>query len=315
MTSDATPAPTPSPASGTSDGSAPSAPSAPAVTYGRLGVWSSALRAETPEQRLELTDAVTELEDLGYGTVWSGGSPSLDDVAPLLQATRRITVATGILSLWEHTAQEVAAQAARFEEQYPGRFVLGLGVSHGALAPQYARPYSSMVDYLDALDAAPVPLPAGRRVLAALGPKMLKLAADRASGAHPYLVTPEHTAQARETLGPDAFLAPELTVVLHPDLDRARTVARTMLGFYLTLPNYTNNLLRLGFTEADFEGNGSDRLLDALFALGNADRVRAKAEEYFAAGADHLALQALPTDEGQSPLPRAEWRELAKALL
>jgi probable F420-dependent oxidoreductase len=295
----------------TSDSPTPSS----SATYGRLGIWSPALRATTPEQRLELTDAVTELEDLGYGTVWSGGNPSLDDVAPLLEATSRIKVATGILSIWEHSAEAVAAQAARFETEYPGRFVLGLGVSHDALAPAYARPYSAMADYLNALDASPAPVPADRRVLAALGPKMLKLASDRAAGAHPYLVTPEHTAQAREALGPDAFLAPELTVVLDPDLDRARTVARTMLAFYLTLPNYTNNLLRLGFTEADFEGDGSDRLLDALFALGDADRVRAKAEEFYAAGADHLALQALPPADRHSALPRAEWRALAKALL
>ncbi|MFF0745706.1 LLM class F420-dependent oxidoreductase [Streptomyces sp. NPDC004111] len=302
MTSDATPA-------------SAASPSAPSVTYGRLGVWSSAFRAGTPEQLLELTDAVTELEDLGYGTVWSGGSPSLDDVAPLLQATSRIKVATGILSLWQHTAEEVAAQAARFEEQYPGRFVLGLGVSHGALAPQYAKPYSAMVGYLDALDAAPVPLPAGRRVLAALGPKMLELAANRAAGAHPYLVTPEHTAQAREALGPDAFLAPELTVVLDRDLEQARTTARGMLGMYLQLPNYTNNLLRLGFAEADFTGGGSDRLLDALFALGDADRVAAKAQEFYAAGADHLALQALTSADRSTSLPREDWRELAKTLL
>ncbi|MFI5805689.1 LLM class F420-dependent oxidoreductase [Streptomyces sp. NPDC051561] len=290
-------------------------PSAHSSTYGRLGIWSGALRAATPAEHLELSDAVTELEDLGYGTVWSGGSPSLDDVTPLLEAAGRIKVATGILSLWEHTAEAVAAQAARFEEQYPGRFVLGLGVSHGAFAPQYAKPYSAMVAYLDALDAAPVPLPAGRRVLAALGPKMLDLAATRSAGAHPYLVTAEHTAQARAALGPDAFLAPELTVVLNPDLDQARTVARTMLTMYLQLPNYTNNLLRLGFTETDFEDGGSDRLLDTLFALGDADRVRAKAEEFYAAGADHLALQALTSADRHASLPREEWRELAKALL
>lgn len=285
------------------------------LTYGRLGIWSGALRPTTPEGSLELTDAVTELEDLGYGTVWTGGSPSLDDTAPLLEATSRIKVATGILSIWQHTAEAVAAQTADFEARYPGRFLLGLGVSHDALAPQYAKPYSAMTEYLDALDAAPNALPAERRVLAALGPKMLKLASARAAGAHPYLVTAAHTAQAREALGPDAFLAPELTVVLDPDLDRARTVARSMLGFYLPLPNYTNNLLRLGFTEADFEDNGSDRLLDTLFALGDADRVRAKVEEFYAAGADHLALQALTTDDRHAALPRAAWRALAKALL
>ncbi|MFJ2743151.1 LLM class F420-dependent oxidoreductase [Streptomyces sp. NPDC087440] len=285
-------------------------------TYGRLGIWHGALRSPEPQDQLELTDAVTELEDLGYGTIWSGGSPSPADVAPLLEATDHVKIATGIVSIWNHTAESVAATAADFESRYPGRFVLGLGVSHDALAPQYARPYSAMVDYLDALDAARTPLPADRRVLAALGPKMLKLASARAAGAHPYLVTAAHTAQAREALGPDAFLAPELTVVLNPDLAEARTTARTMLGRYLALPNYTNNLLRLGFTESDFENDGSDRLLDALFALGDEDRIRAKAEEFFAAGADHLALQVLPpAGAPRTTLPREDWRALAKALL
>jgi probable F420-dependent oxidoreductase len=284
-------------------------------TYGRLGIWSGALRSTTPESHLELTDAVTELEDLGYGTIWSGSSPSPDDIAPLLEATDHIKIATGILSIWQHTAADVAAKAAAFEANYPGRFVLGLGVSHDALAPQYARPYTAMTDYLDALDNAETPLPASRRILAALGPKMLKLASTRAAGAHPYLVTPAHTAEAREALGPDAFLAPELTVVLNPDLAEARTTARTMLGRYLALPNYTNNLLRLGFTDSDFADNGSDRLLDALFALGDEDRVRSKAEEFYAAGADHLALQALAPADRATTLPRPEWRALAKALL
>ncbi|GAA3488310.1 MULTISPECIES: LLM class F420-dependent oxidoreductase [Streptomyces] len=285
-------------------------------THGRLGIWHGALRSPEPQDPLELTDAVTELEDLGYGTVWSGGNPSLDDVAPLLEATDHLKVATGIVSIWQHTAEDVAATAAAYERRYPGRFVLGLGVSHDALAPQYARPYSAMTAYLDALDRAATPLPAERRILAALGPKMLKLASSRAVGAHPYLVTPAHTAQAREALGPDAFLAPELTVVLNPDLAEARTTARAMLARYLALPNYTNNLLRLGFTEADFADDGSDRLLDALFALGDEDRVRAKAEEFYAAGADHLALQALPPAGAPvGALPREEWRALAKALL
>lgn len=142
---------------------------------------------------------------------------------------------------------------------------------------------------------------------------MLKLATDRSLGAHPYLVTTEHTAEAREALGPDALLAPELSVVLDTDLDRARTTARNMLHMYLQLPNYTNNLLRLGFTENDFEGGGSARLLDALFALGDTEHVRARTREYFDAGADHIALQVLTADESGAGLPRAEWRELAAA--
>ncbi|MEU8642174.1 MULTISPECIES: TIGR03620 family F420-dependent LLM class oxidoreductase [unclassified Streptomyces] len=281
--------------------------------FGRIGIWSGALHASRVDEagRAAIVEAVAELEDLGYGTLWMGGSPSPEDAAALVAATRRVTVATGILSIWEHGAEEVAARVAAIDASARGRFVLGLGVSHDKLAPQYAKPYSAMVDYLDALDEAAQPVDGGHRVLAALGPKMLRLAADRSLGAHPYLVTAEHTAEAREALGPDALLAPELSVVLDPDLDRARTTARGMLETYLQLPNYTNNLLRLGFTESDFEDGGSARLLDALFALGDAERVRARAQEYFDAGADHIAFQALTASEGRAGLPRAAWRELA----
>ncbi|MFG2447904.1 TIGR03620 family F420-dependent LLM class oxidoreductase [Streptomyces sp. NPDC048512] len=281
--------------------------------FGRIGIWSGALHASRVDEagRAAIVEAVAELEDLGYGTLWMGGSPSPEDAAALVAATRRVTVATGILSIWEHGAEEVAARVAAIDASARGRFVLGLGVSHDTLAPQYAKPYSAMVDYLDALDEAARPVDGGHRVLAALGPKMLRLAADRSLGAHPYLVTAEHTAEAREALGPGALLAPELSVVLDPDLDRARTTARGMLETYLQLPNYTNNLLRLGFTESDFEDGGSARLLDALFALGDAERVRARAQEYFDAGADHIAFQVLTASEGRSGLPRAAWRELA----
>ncbi|WP_405783384.1 LLM class F420-dependent oxidoreductase [Streptomyces sp. NBC_00859] len=280
--------------------------------FGSIGIWSAALHPADPGDRGEVSDAVAELDELGYGTIWIGGSPSMEEVVPVVDATRRITVATGILSIWQHTAAEVAEQVAGVEKRHPGRFVLGLGVSHDALTPQYARPYSKMVDYLDALDTAPAPVPASRRVLAALGPKMLKLSAGRSLGAHPYLVTAEHTAQARTALGPDALLAPELKVVLDTDIERARTVARETLSMYLQLPNYTENLLRLGFTEADVTAGGSDRLLDALFALGDLDTARARVDAYRAAGADHVALQVLSGDR-HSVLPRAEWRELASA--
>ncbi|EST18660.1 LLM class F420-dependent oxidoreductase [Streptomyces niveus] len=281
--------------------------------FGRIGIWSSALHPSEPAHLAAVSAAVTELDALGYGTIWMGGSPSLDQVVPVLEATRHITVATGILSIWDHPAPAVAERTARIRRDSAGRFVLGLGVSHQGFNPNYARPYSAMVEYLDALDAAADPVPASGRVLAALGPKMLKLAADRAWGAHPYLVTAEHTAQARAALGPDALLAPELTVVLDTDLDQARTVARGMLAMYLQLPNYTDNLLRLGFTERDFADGGSDRLLAALFALGDAATVRARVDEYLAAGADHLALQVL-TGERPSALPLTQWRTLAEAL-
>ncbi len=284
-------------------------------TFGRVGIWSGALHASRVDDAggKAIAEALAELDELGYGTVWIGGSPTPGDAAAVVAATRSISVATGILSIWNHTAEEVAAAVSAIGPHARHRFVLGLGVSHGPMVPQYAKPYSAMVDYLDALDAAEPSVGSGHRVLAALGPKMLKLAADRALGAHPYLVTTEHTAEARAALGPDALLAPELTVVLDTDLDRARTTARTMLGRYLQLPNYTANLLRLGFAEGDFQGGGSVRLLDALFALGDAEVVTRRTREYLDAGADHVALQVLTADEGGAGLPRAEWRELAEA--
>ncbi|MFD7429824.1 LLM class F420-dependent oxidoreductase [Streptomyces sp. NPDC059818] len=283
--------------------------------FGRVGIWSGALHGSRTDAAggRAIAEAVAELEDLGYGTLWIGGSPSPGDAAAVVAATRKATVATGILSIWDHPAQDVAARIAEIDARARGRFVLGLGVSHGPMVPRYAKPYSAMVAYLDALDAATPPVGSGHRVLAALGPKMLRLAADRALGAHPYLVTAEHTAEAREALGPDALLAPELSVVLDTDLDRARTTARTMLGMYLQLPNYTDNLLRLGFVESDFEGGGSVRLLDSLFALGDAEQVKARTQQYLDAGADHVALQVLTADEGGAGLPLAEWRELAEA--
>jgi probable F420-dependent oxidoreductase len=281
--------------------------------YGRIGIWSIGLRADDPARRGDIAEAAAELEELGYGTIWVGGSPSPAHVVPLLRATSRITVATGILSIWQHEAADVAAQRAELNRAHPGRFVLGLGVSHSHLAGQYHRPYSAMRDYLSALDAAPEPVPADGRVLAALGPRMLELSRDRAAGAHPYLVTVEHTATARDVLGEHALLAPELKVVLDPDLERARRTARDYLGFYLPMPNYTNNLLRLGFAEDDFRDGGSDRLVDALFALGDAEAIAERVDAYLSAGADHLAIQVV-TDQPADALPRREWRRLAEAL-
>ncbi|WP_031096044.1 TIGR03620 family F420-dependent LLM class oxidoreductase [Streptomyces sp. NRRL S-15] len=284
-------------------------------TFGRIGIWSSALHGSRTDDagRHAIAEAAAELEELKYGTLWIGGNPSVGDAAAVVAATRTVTVATGILSIWEHTAEEVAAEIAAIDMSARGRLVLGLGVSHGPMVAQYAKPYSAMVAYLDALDAAAQPVEPGHRVLAALGPKMLNLATGRALGAHPYLVTAEHTAEARTALGPGAILAPELSVVLDTYTDRARTTARNMLAMYLQLPNYTANLLRLGFAESDFAGGGSVRLLDALFALGDAERVKVRTREFLDAGADHVALQILTADEGGSGLPLAEWRELAGA--
>lgn len=284
---------------------------------GTIGIWTAALSARRDKgaaERAETVVALAELDELGYGTLWLGGNPGVADAAPVLKATRDLRVATGILSIWEHQAADVAAQFADLDATYDHRFLLGLGVSHAQLAGDaYRRPYSAMKDFLTGLDEAPVPVPAGRRVLAALGPKMLELSRDRAGGAHPYLVTVEHTAQAREILGADALLAPEHKVVLDTDTDRGRRTARNYLAFYLALPNYSNNLLRLGFTEDDLADGGSDRLVDALITVGDVDRVRARTEEFLAAGADHVALQVV-TDDPLSAVPSREWRLLAEAL-
>jgi probable F420-dependent oxidoreductase len=277
---------------------------------GRVGVWSGLLSRSDTQFQDEQKDAAAELDELGYGAIWLGRSPGVARAVPLLAATRRITVATGILSVWEHEAADVAAQVAELGED-TARFVLGLGVSHGPMTPGYARPLQKMASFLDELDAAPVPVPRERRVLAALGPKMLALAAERSAGSHPYLVTPEHVARTRDALGPGKLLTPELGVVLDSDRMRARETARKFLALYLGLPNYTNNWLRLGFTEDDLADGGSNRLLDALLVLGDAVDVRTRVAAFHEAGADHVAIQVIRPDD---TLPREEWRTLAAAL-
>ncbi|MFI0357383.1 LLM class F420-dependent oxidoreductase [Actinomadura sp. 9N407] len=273
------------------------------MEIGRLGVWSSELRSGDPARNQE---AAAELEELGYGAAWLGGNPGTRHAQRLLAATSRLVVATGILSIWDYEPETVAEQEAALAKEYPGRFVLGLGASHGALVGErYARPYSAMIDYLDRLDAAGSP--PERRVLAALGPKMLAASRDRAAGAHPYLITPEHTRRAREVLGAGPLLAPEVKVVIG-DADRARTLARGHLDMYLRLPNYTENLRRLGFGDDDLTGGGSDRLIDAMFAWGDVDAIGRRLAEQFDAGADHLAIQVIT---GRNEIPLPEWRELA----
>ncbi|MDN0197061.1 LLM class F420-dependent oxidoreductase [Streptomyces sp. S.PNR 29] len=280
-------------------------------SLGRYGIWSVGLRSEDPARRGERAEAAAELEELGYGAVWLGGNSSARHAAPLIEATSRLTVGTSIQSIWEHEPADSAAAFAELEAAHPGRFLLGLGVSHARLAEQYRRPYSALVAYLDGLDAAGTP--AHRRVLAALGPKSLQLTRERAAGSIPYLVTPEHTAHARELLGDAPLLAPEVTVVLETDPVRARELAREFLSLYLGLPNYTNNFLRHGFTEDDFTDGGSDRLVDAVFAWGDEDRIRERIRAFQAAGADHLALQVV-NGGSRDALPREEWRRLASLL-
>ncbi|MEU6814833.1 LLM class F420-dependent oxidoreductase [Streptomyces sp. NPDC046860] len=278
---------------------------------GRYGVWSVALRSEDPSRRGEIEEAAAELQELGYGTAWLGGSSAPVNALPLLKATDRLIVGTSIQSIWQYDAEVSAAGFAEVEAAHPGRFLLGLGVSHAKLAEQYRRPYSALVGYLDALDAAGVP--AGRRVLAALGPKTVRLSGERALGAIPYLVTPEHTAGAREILGQEPLLAPEFGVVLEADPARARELARAHLDMYLQLPNYTTNFLRLGFGEDDLRDGGSDHLIDSLYAWGDEGRIREKVNAFLAAGADHVALQVVE-NVSRDDLQRAAWRRLADIL-
>ena len=279
----------------------------------RVGIWARELRAGDEGIRRE---AAAELEQLGYGTLWfpgSAGSDSLDCAEVLLDATEQVVVATGITNIWTEEPGDVAAGRARLAAAHEDRFLLGLGVSHGPLiGDRYRKPYSAMVEYLDALDAAPEPPPLDERVLAALGPRMLALSRDRAGGAHPYLVPPEHTAIAREAIGEGKLLAPEQAVVLESDPARGRELAREHLKLYLRLPNYTNNWLRHGFTEDDLRDGGSDRLVDALVAWGDEDAIHARVRAHHDAGADHVCLQVIHGGDGP---PLEQWRRLAGALV
>jgi probable F420-dependent oxidoreductase len=278
------------------------------MKLGRLGIWSSGLRAHRDSAVLE---AAAELEELGYGTLWFPGgraARAFEIATSLLGATSGIAVASGIVNIWETTVEQAQTGFAELEQAAPGRFLLGLGVSHAPLVDRgderrYHRPLQAMTTYLDELVGVPVE----RRIIAALGPKMLDLALAQSIGTHPYLVTPEMIADLRGRAG-SAVIATEHAVVLEPDQERARTIAREHLAMYLVLPNYVNNWLRHGFTEADVEDGGSDRLVDALVAWGDVDQIAARVGEHFSAGADHVCLQVLGAG---TDLPMDEWRRLA----
>ncbi len=238
-------------------------------------------------------EQLREIEALGYGALWAGGSPpaDLDWVEPILRATDRLQLATGIVNIWTAPAAGIAESFHRIDAAYPGRFLLGIGAGHPEAQTEYQKPYDALVAYLDELDRHGVP--PHRRVVAALGPRVLALSGQRSAGAHPYLTTPEHTARAHEVLGSDAFLAPEHKAVLSTDPDQARTAGRKMLDIYLGLQNYRNNWKRLGFTDADVAKPGSDALVDALIAHGTAEQVAARLQEHRTAGADHVPVQVL----------------------
>ncbi len=286
-----------------------------------VGIWSGELRFM--RDRSAVISAAAELDELGFNAIWipggiDTGKPLIDASAELLEATSKAIIATGILSIWAQDAQTTAVDFQRLLVDYSDRFLLGLGISHIKFVDddakeQMAKPLTAMTTYLDALDKACDEDLSDNRILAALGPRMLELARDRSLGSHPYFVTPSHTRFAREILGPKAMLAPEQAVVLEQDPQRAREIARGHMEIYLGLPNYTNNLLRFGFTQEDLENGGSDRLVDAVVCWGGEDEVVARVAEHREAGANHVTLQVISGRQGEMPMP--EWRRLADALI
>lgn len=295
--------------------------SRPLVDIGRVGIWYGGIDAlPTPEA----CRAAQVIEELGFGALWVAEAVGRDpfaSAAVLASATDRLPLATGIANIYARDPMTMVAGQKTLAEAFPGRFLLGLGVSHAHLVAgvrkhDYSKPYSHMVEYLERMDEA---LFMGRgpeedpgRVLAALGPRMLGLAATRANGAHPYFTTPGHTKVARDTMGADALLAPEQMVVLETDPTEARRIARAGMKIYLRAPNYTNNLARIGFDEGDIADGGSDRLVDAIVAWGSEDDIAARVAEHHDAGADHVCIQVLQ-DGTTSPEP--QWRRLAPALI
>jgi len=272
----------------------------------QLGIW---LGASAPGDGGD-GELAALLERLGFGSVWLGFSPRLTATRPLLEATERLAVGTSIVNVWDYQPAELAAEWSGLAAEFGDRLTVGIGIGHREVTQAYARPLSTMREFLAGLDAAPMPLPPERRALAALGPKMLDLARERSRGALPYLVTVAHTATARERLGPGPLLVPELACVVEVDAAAARERARRYLRPYLGLANYRASLLRLGFEESDLADGGSERLVDELVPHGDADRVLAAAGEHLDAGADQVALQPLGTRGGASP---ESWRALAAA--
>lgn len=289
---------------------------------GRVGVWSFALEVQTAAEE---RDAVTEVESLGYGAIWIPESVESREVfshaAWILSSTERVVVASGIANIWARDPVAMANGWRMLTDAYPERFLLGLGVSHAGSVSRrggtYERPVAAMREYLDAIDRAPSSAPEPeaypRLVLAALGPRMLGLVSERALGAHPYFVPVEHTAFARRRLGPGPILAVEQTAVLETDPAKARRIARSFAVDYLRTTNYANNLKRMGWTDADIAGEGSDALIDAVVAWGDVDQIAVRARQHLDAGADHVCVQVVSEDEADPCLEQL--RALAPALL
>jgi probable F420-dependent oxidoreductase len=269
---------------------------------GRVGVWRGVTDVDP--------GLAKTMEELGYGTIWQGGSPGSDlrPAEELLDATESLHVATGIVNIWRSDPAELADSFHRIEAKHPGRILLGIGSGHREATPERARPIDAMASYLDVLDEHEVPVEA--RLLSALGPRMLALAAARSAGTHPYLTVPAQTQEARAALGPDALIAPEQTVVLDTDPTAARRTARAFLRTYLRLTNYTTSMRRAGFTAADLDGEGSDALIDQIVVHGDAAALAAAVRRHLDAGADHVCVQVQPARGDIVPALRAIAAEL-----
>jgi probable F420-dependent oxidoreductase len=277
------------------------------MQLGEIGVWTT-YRAFGEENA---GAAAKLVEELGYGAFWLGGSPRLPQVRPLLEATERLVVATGIVNVWAYEPGQLAAEYAELERDFPGRLLLGIGIGHPEATREYRTPLAMTREFLDGLDEAEQPVPRERRCVAALGPKMLDLAAQRSLGTHPYFTPVAHTRFARERVGPDALVAPELACVLDTDSERARASARKYAQFYFGLSNYTSNLLKFGYDEEDLADGGSDRLIDEIVPQGGAAEIAAAVRAHLDAGANHVCLQTV----GVTGIPREQWTALAGALL
>ena len=277
------------------------------MELGEIGIWTSyrAIDERDAGQAAEL------VESLGYGALWLGGSPRLPTVRPLLDATERLTVATGIVNVWQYEPATLAAERAELAAGFPGRLLLGIGIGHPEATSDYSHPLTTMRRFFDGLDGAAAPVPRDERCVAALGPKMLDLCADRSLGTLTYFTPVEHTRFARERVGENALVATELACVLDVDDNRARATARRYAELYLGLRNYTTNLLKFGFGEQDLADGGSDRLIDAIVPHGTAEEIAAVARAHLDAGANHVCLQTV----GISGIPREQWTALAAALI
>jgi probable F420-dependent oxidoreductase len=291
------------------------------IDLGRIGIWTGALDSVPSADAQRYARLI---EELGYTTLWipeTVGRDPFISATLLLSATTNLKLATGIANIYARDALTMANTARSLEEAFPGRFLLGLGVSHHHLVDRvrhhdYSRPYSKMAKYLEEMDGAIFRAvgPAERppTVLAALGPKMLQLSGEKADGAHPYFVPVEHTALAREIIGADAILAPEQMVVLDTDRSRALDTARKAMAVYLRAPNYVNNLKRHGFDDTDFADGGSERLVDAIVVTGDVDAAMARINAHFEAGASHVCVQLFDNDG--AVIPEGAWRELSTAI-